>query len=153
MRNQFSAGVAGVIFTIGILSVAFAQQGVPSSGASAKQVTVKVERISAGGKGKKSADVITLVADAGHTATSTEETKDERGVPAVQSCEVTAMPNADGTVSLRLRYEVHKGSPEITETCSTTITVKNGETRVIKAVSRKVEGDNRETLLFVTPSF
>ena len=152
MRNQFSACVAGVILTVGVLGVAFAQQGIQSSGTTAKQVTVKVERISGGSQGKKSVDVITLVADAGQTATSTEQSKDERGVPARQSCEVTAMPNSDGTVSLRLKYEVHRGSPEMTETCSTTITVKNGETKVIKAVARKVEGNNRETLLFVTTS-
>src|ERR1044072_9091729 len=145
------ACVAGVVLGAGVTGGGLAVAG-PRTGAPAKQVTVKLEWVSVTSSGSKISDQLAIVADSSSMATSSDSSTHE-GSSYNRHAVIRPLLNSDGTVTLEIQADtVVAGKLNTSEVISTTVTLKLDETKVVKGFSEKNAKENKETLLFITPS-
>lgn len=153
MRTKWiGASLAGFVLCAGIMGggLAVAKSGKEPAH---RQVTVKLELVNVKSTGEKSTESLAVVADIGQRATSSDTTSKD-GLQTDQHAEVTATINKDNTVTLQINYRMMKsGDAGRNMNLTTTITVADNDTRVIKSFAQKTNKETNETLLFVTPSY
>ena len=140
---------AGVVLCAGIVGGGSAM-AIGGKKSLRKQVDVKLEWVTVSSSGSKTTDSLVLVADSGQSASS-HNTVDHEKTQTQQDAQVMTTLNSDGTATLLLTCTVNKQGQDVSSaSCSTTLTVKLGETKVVRSFVRKSGKDNSETLLFVT---
>ena len=122
-----------------------------------RQLTVKIEWIRVGPDKpapSREVEAITVLAAEGRTAQVTSATS-VNGAVTKKTVQILPMVGADNIVSLDIQEETQqtdKSGKVVTNSTSTHVRIKAGDTRVLKGQISKRDAQTSETLVFVTPT-